>query len=295
MNTAAGLPLPRLSRGRFAYSFALPNGQTATGELYASTDESLAEACGVRIAFSERGGGFSAAPYASLNMRVGLGDDEESTQKNHAALCAAFEDLADIPLIMPDQAHETNIFELDDSSPRAVMQAQEECAQGGFDAVQLSCAGVGAMLCFADCLPLILVAPGGQFCVAHCGWRGTVGHLASLSFRRLVSAAACDPGQINAYIGPYIHSECFEVGEDTARQFAQEFDASVVGYSGGNNGSPHVHLGNAVRWDLLNAGARVERIADIDVCTFCNTDRFFSYRAESGVTGRHAAFAYRRP
>lgn len=295
MSAAAGLPLPRLSRGRFAYAFELSDGQQAAGDVHAYTDETLAEQCGVRVAFSERDGGFSAAPFASLNVRSGLGDCEESIQKNRAAICAALEGDARIPLVSPDQVHATSIFSLDDSLPEVVAQAQKECAQGGYDAVQLSCAGVGAMLCFADCLPLILVAPGGQFSVVHCGWRGTVNHLAALSFVQLVSSAACEPGQVNAYIGPYIHAECFEVGQDTAQLFTQEFGPTVVENLGGTSGSAHVHLGNAVRWDLLHAGAATERIADVDVCTVCNTDRFFSYRAEPDLTGRHGAFAYCRP
>lgn len=49
------LPLPRLVEGRFS-------------NLTAFTDEALFEACGVRIAFTERSGGVSVPPYDSLNL-----------------------------------------------------------------------------------------------------------------------------------------------------------------------------------------------------------------------------------
>ena len=48
-----------------------------------------------------------------------------------------------------------------------------------------------------------------------------------------------------------------------------------------------------MRADLSRAGLDLDRVADIDICTVCNTERFFSYRAEGGDTGRHGAFAIR--
>jgi purine-nucleoside/S-methyl-5'-thioadenosine phosphorylase / adenosine deaminase len=37
---------------------------------------------------------------------------------------------------------------------------------------------------------------------------------------------------------------------------------------------------------LQGAGVRPERIEDLDLCTACRTDLFFSHRAEKGRTGR---------
>ena len=44
---------------------------------------------------------------------------------------------------------------------------------------------------------------------------------------------------------------------------------------------------------LTYAGVVAERIADLDACTVCNNQEFFSYRAQDGVCGRHGAFAVR--
>jgi copper oxidase (laccase) domain-containing protein len=37
---------------------------------------------------------------------------------------------------------------------------------------------------------------------------------------------------------------------------------------------------------LLMAGVPAEQIEVMEICTSCNTDRFFSHRAENGNTGR---------
>ena len=43
--------------------------------------------------------------------------------------------------------------------------------------------------------------------------------------------------------------------------------------------------------DLSSSGVCVENICRLGMCTAEATDRFFSYRASAGVTGRHAALA----
>ena len=48
----------------------------------------------------------------------------------------------------------------------------------GTDAVMTVEPGVPLLLCFADCVPIILVAPGPAVAVVHAGWRGALGSLA---------------------------------------------------------------------------------------------------------------------
>ena len=92
---------------------------------------------------------------------------------------------------------------------------------------------------------------------------------------------------MNVYIGPYIHADCFEVSADLANKFAIAFGEAVV------PSQRHVDMGAALVVDLLHAGCMRERIADVDICTYCQTDKFFSYRKQAGVCGRHGAFAVR--
>ena len=55
----------------------------------------------------------------------------------------------------------------------------------------------------------------------------------------------------------------------------------------------HIDLGAALRVQLVARGIDPARICDLDRCTVCENDRFFSFRAQDGVSGRHGAFAIR--
>ncbi len=326
MNTAAGLPLPKLSRGRFVHGLAVEVGQD---HIFAWTDEALFNACGVRIAFTERTGGASQPPYDSLNLKVpGYSDtlDEPSSPDkfvttNRRILTSAL-GCEGIPLISPNQVHKDTVVSVVSSAEASIARAMSEAAAGA-DAVLVDCTGLAALLCFADCVPLVFVAPTGAFAVVHCGWRGVAIHLAQKAFTQLVSQASYLPEDINVYLGAYIHQECFEVSEDTAAIFVREFGAGVVQESvqelaqnpeqdqvqnpelnpeqvqvqnpvQNGQGAYHVDLGAALRQDLIKVGASENRIADLNICCMCHDDQFFSYRKSAGVCGRHGAFAFQK-
>ena len=258
---------------------ALPMGAHS---VIAITDEALFETCGVRIAFTSREGGTSTGPYASLNTGDHVEDDLECVLHNRAIVLEAI-GFAQAPLIVPNQVHGTDIARVSKASDVPAVAA---CVKEGIDAVMVETPGVGALLNFADCLPLIVVALDGRFVVAHAGWRGALAGIAGKAVR-LLAECGQDAGGFNAYIGPHIHSECFETSEEIARQFADAYGSDVL------TDSRHISLARAVMVDLVRAGMSQDRIADAGICTVCNSDRYFSYRAAGGVCGRHAAVAIR--
>ncbi len=136
-------------------------------------------------------------------------------------------------------------------------------------------------------MPVVLVAPGGQFAVVHAGWRGVYNRIVPKALGMLCEQAGAAPDECNIYIGPYIHAECFEVADDLAEKFSNSFGNDCIA-------SPrHVDMGQAIRTSLLVMGADPARIADAGICTACNNDLFFSYRAQGGICGRHGAIAVR--
>lgn len=259
------------------------------------TDPALEQSCGVTMGFTERGGGLSPAPYDSLNVGRFAGEGEDAALANMRHLMDAV-GAKDAQLINPVQVHGTDAICVLSSDEASVQSARQE-AEAGADALVVDASDVFCVLGFADCVPLIMVSPTGAFAVAHSGWRGTHGRIASQTLRGL-GQVLVDAGAFatiddaafacNIYVGPYIHRECFEVGEDTYALFAEEFGEVAL------EEERHVDLGAAIRVDLIQAGADSERIADVNLCTVCNVDRFFSYRAEHGQCGRHGAFACRK-
>lgn len=253
------------------------------------TDDGTFEQTGVRIAFTTRIGGCSEEPYKGLNLGAHVGDDPESVAKNRSLLLEAISCDDATELITLNQVHGNNVIVVDSDDPSAIEQVRDQGFRGA-DGIVVDCTHVAALLCFADCMPVILVAPTGAFAVVHAGWRGVMAKVSEVALAKLlqVSGPEVRASDINAYIGPYIHSECFEVSTDIADQFEEAFGASII------PAPRHVDLGRAVKKMLLDCGLSERRIADSGHCTICENDAFFSYRAENGVCGRHAAIAFRK-
>ncbi|BDE96735.1 polyphenol oxidase family protein [Raoultibacter timonensis] len=276
METTLELPLPHLTKGRFA-------------SLEVITDEALFECTGVRIAFTERAGGASEGPFASLNLGDHVGDDPVRVARNRAIVAEAF-GIAPENLVVPRQVHGSRIVRIGESSAEAVAHAREESSAGA-DGLAVEASDVAALLCYADCVPVILVSPSGRFVVVHAGWRGVVNGIAEDAVRLLSrldkeDGLGATASRTNVYLGPHIHSECFETGEDVRAQFVDRFGSACA------PDRTHVDLGAALRTGLAREG--VERVCDAGVCTVCDNDRFFSHRAQNGTAGRHGAFAVRK-
>lgn len=283
MTTALELPLPQLVKGRFAYT--APDGTEAAGTVQAYTDPQLFEATGVRIAFTLRHGGASLPPYASLNLGTHVKDDRNAVEENRRRVLSAF-DAAHAPLLVPNQVHGRQVQTVDDAA--ALPQVRQVIAEGA-DALVVPLSDTAALLCFADCVPLIMVAPHGAFAVVHAGWRGVDNRIAEVALADLLAADGTDdPGRVNVYRGAYIHAECFETGPDVYQRFIDQFGPSVA-YD-----ATHIDMGAALDLTLTQAGVKPERIADVGCCTMCDNQDWFSYRAEEGTCGRHGAFAVRR-
>ncbi len=273
--TTLVLPIPELTKGRFA-------------SLDAYTDEALFAATGMRIAFTTRQGGVSEGEYASLNLGHHVEDNLDSVMENRRRVQAAF-GCQDAPLIVPNQVHGANLVEV--NSPANAELAQEAATEGA-DGVVVGAPGVAALLCFADCVPVIIVSPTGRFAVVHAGWRGVDNLISVKAARQMAKADHAALGeaalsQYNVYIGPHIGPECFETGADVHARFVGQFGEECA-YN-----SCCIDLAEALRIQLLGSGIVKERICDLGMCTVCNNEEFFSYRGQGGVCGRHGAFAFR--
>lgn len=251
-------------------------------------DEGLARAVGVRIAFTGREGGVSAPPFDSLNLGSHVGDDPEAVLRNRELLLEAV-GAPRAQLVVPSQVHGTHGVVVDGADDASISLARSEAGQGA-DFLAVSVPDVAALLCFADCTPVVIVSPTGRFAVAHAGWRGAVAGIAGKAARSLAALDAGDgvePSACNAYIGPHIHGECFECGPDVVERFRDAFGEAAA------PDARHVSLAEAVSADLVRAGIAPDRIACADACTKCRAGEFFSYRASGGTCGRHGALAVR--
>ncbi len=238
---------------------------------------------GVTFAFTERTGGVSVGCYKSLNLDYNCGDKTEHVRENRQlALLAIGATEVSHRLISPLQVHGDDVvvvgrggLGLDEARARALE---------GADAIVCLKPEVPVLMCAADCALVVLVADD-SFAIVHSGWKGTLARIAGKALKCMTAASGHAPSEIRAYVGPHIGAEDYEVSEQIAGQFADEFGPEVL------YGLRNVDLGAAIREALIDEGMQAESIAMVEESTASCAERFFSYRAQGGVCGRHGVVA----
>ena len=260
--------------------------RTTAGEIDLHTIPPLHTDAGILVAFSERAGGVSYPPYASLDLAAHVGDDPRHVDENRSRLCAALGiEASRDRLTTAEQVHGTRVVEVTRADAGA--GAWADAGRGrpplpATDALWTRERGVPLMLLFADCVPVVLVRPSvPAIAVVHAGWRGAAAGIVGAAARVLGGlAGAVD---LSAYVGPHIGPCCYEVGEECVSHFDNAFVTITAA-------SSRLDLGAVVGHDLERSGVPKERQWHLGICTAHSTDRFYSYRAE-GRTGRHGALA----
>jgi len=222
-------------------------------------------------AFSTRVGGVSEEPYESLNLGILTDDDQDRVAKNRE-LAAEAAGLDPERIAMGWQVHGADIREWDEP-PDGGGYASPGAELDRVDAHVTGVPGVGLLVLVADCLPVALMAPG-RAAMLHCGWRPLAAGLVENALTTFDEPPA-------AAIGPGIGRCCYEVGEEVLAEFAD-----LEGVAAGRM----LDLRMVVRRKLKAGG--VTEIEDVDLCTSCRPDLFFSHRRDKGVTGRQGGFAW---
>lgn len=214
------------------------------------------------VAFSDRTGGHSAAPFDSLNVGRLTDDEPDSIEANVATLRAAL-GIDRLQLLKQVHGDASLVLDaVDDSMPEA-------------DAAITSTTGLGLLVTGADCPPVAL-ATADQVAIVHCGWRPVAAGL-------IESVAAQIEQPFDAVIGPGICQEHFEVGPEVVEALG---GTAAVRTEGRQLDLPGV-IGDRLR----AAGAR--EVLDVARCTYCEPERYFSHRRDAGLTGRQAGVVWR--
>jgi len=240
---------------------------------------------GILIAFSERTGGRSAAPYATLNLSDRVGDGPAAVAENRRLLMSALglDEATQGRLHSCIQVHGADVVRVDEPLADPVV--------ANADALVTATPNIPLLVCIADCVGIILVATGPRRAIAvvHSGWKGTLARIAAAAVDALHESYGAGPGDIVAYLGPYIGPESFEVDAQLAARFAAEFPG--LEQTPGAGGIARLDLGAAVSQTLRDVGVAAERIVNLGVDTAQDPAHFYSYRAQDGTTGRQGALA----
>lgn len=244
----------------------------------------------VRHGFSTRLGGVSEGCLSSMNLSFTRGDDPEKVRENFQRMGKAI-GFETKDLVLSDQTHTTNVRRVTEEDRGKGFDKEKDYTDT--DGLITNVPGLMLVTIYADCVPLYFVDPVHKAIgLSHSGWKGTVHRMGKVTMERMAEEFGTRPEDVQAAIGPSICQDCYEVSEDVAQAFMDEFadqlDDRLVYRKG--NGKYQLNLWNANERILLEAGIRPEHLSITNICTCCNHELLFSHRASHGQRGNLAAF-----
>lgn len=140
----------------------------------------------------------------------------------------------------------------------------------------------------ADCVPVLIYDYKNKVASAvHSGWKGTYSNILGKTIGKMIKDYKCNSEHIIVYIGPHIHSCCYEVGEEITNKFLKAgFSKEVIE---GNN----LNLNKCIKNQLSEMGIKDSQILEVAYCTKCSKEYYFhSYRRDNKNSGRNFSFVF---
>ncbi len=213
-----------------------------------------------------RHGGYSVAPFTSLNVSLGVGDHPDNVAKNRQRVQSHF----NIPtLISARQIHGTQVA--------VITEPQDSCEIDGFDSLICSVPGIGLMIQQADCQAILLYDPQKKIVAGiHSGWQGSVENIIQETISTMTLTFDTDPAHLLAGISPSLGPCCAEFINFTTElpKAFQKFQVKLQ----------HFDFWAISREQLETAGVHPDNIEIHGTCSKC-ADHLFSYRRNK-KTGR---------
>jgi len=225
-----------------------------------------AQDSGIIHGFFTRTGGVSTGIYAGLNVGLGSEDDRDHVLENRRRVAAWFGRDLD-QLATTHQVHSPDVVVIDEHYSGIRSKA---------DALVTATPGKILGVLAADCGP-ILFADGKNRVVgaAHAGWKGAFTGVAEATIEAMLDLGA-ERAEISACLGPSISKRNYEVGPEFVARFTDEDPGFAIYFTPSAKPGHHMFdLPSFTLSRLLRAGIRAE---NLDICTYPDEDRFFSYR-----------------
>ena len=239
--------------------------------------------------FTTRHGGVSSSPYDTLNLAFHVGDQQADVVENRKRVAAAL-DFAPEKLVTAEQVHGDRIMSV--TAEHAGRGAADYAtAITATDALITNVPGIPLATFYADCVPVMILDPVQRAIgLAHAGWKGTVQKIAQKTVCRMSEIFGTQPADCLVGIAPSIGPCCYEVDERVYGEFSRAFTGGDGFLQPKEMGRWQLDLWAANLDQLLETGVRQENVVISRICTNCNRNQLFSYRGDSGQTGRMGAF-----
>lgn len=157
------------------------------------------------------------------------------------------------------------------------------------DAVVTSMENVLIGVIVADCVPVLLYDREKRVIGAvHAGWRGTAAGILKETIELMGRDFNSLPSDILTAIGPSIRQCSYEVDEKVKTEVQRATGEGV--YYKRHAEKCFLDLSTANKIQALHAGVLPENIWQSEECTFCNPEKYYSYRYLKGSEGRQGGF-----
>ncbi len=247
-------------------------------------------------AYSTRFGGVSKDEFASMNLGFNTNDKKENITSNFMIISEEL-DVEYEKLVNARQTHSTKVVSVNmNDAGKGIYKEAFEDEVDGLITNEKNLVLVGT---FADCVPIYFYDKAKQvIALAHAGWRGTLGNIASQVIQKMKSDYGTNESDVVALIGPSISKCCFEVSKDVENEVKNilnqdEYNECVRPIATNTVKQEEkyfVDLKLINKLFLEKSGLLSENIKISDICTCCQSDKFHSHRKTKGKRGANAAF-----
>lgn len=230
-----------------------------------------------------RHGGESQDNFKSLNFKQGNLSEDKNIYNNYLKL-----GLGD-KVYKAKQNHTDNILVLNNENKNKYLmwdKSQEE-----YDAYITNTPGINILVTTADCIPAILYDKvQNVVAVVHSGWKGTLNEIVPKTLNRMIKEFNTNPVDVIVTFGPSIKECCFTTEDITFVQQFQKISVDDTKYYVKKDKTYNINLEILIKLKLMKMGIQEKNIYSTGICTKCNEQDFYSYRASQDKT-KYGTFA----
>ena len=220
-----------------------------------------------------------------MEMKLGRKGLKETSVQHMRWFLESLDIIAEEMFIL-NQVHGNRVYVLEDPD---LSPEQVGAVEGDALITHLVNRPIGVLT--ADCVPIILYDPERHVTGAvHAGRKGTQKRVLSNTLATMTQVYGSRPADIIVGFGPAIGGCCYEVDEPCLPPFQESFGNWKKFTKKSADGKYLLNLPEANKLDALSAGVQLKNIFDLEECTACHLERWFSYRKE-GPTGRLVSLA----
>jgi len=225
-----------------------------------------------------RSGRTSAEQFNSLNMGMNSGDKESVVADNRKLI---IKKMGMKPLIFLNQVHGTRIKILKKAENDFSESFQSGKETYTADGIITDIKDVFLVIQVADCQAVVLYDHETRVIAnIHSGWRSSVQNIIGKCVAKMISEFGCNPDNIIAGISPSLGPCCSEFVN-----YKDEIPEGLWKYK--IEDKDYFDFWEMSCDQLIDKGIKKANIENMEICTRCNMDKFYSYRGEKTM-GRFA-------